>query len=401
MSIKIDWNEEYKWQELPDTPYWGLTEEEFAELSDEETKKKRWYHRYPIEQIKPGGRVKVRMIEAPAPKLKAVQQRILHEVIYASAGPSEYAHGFVVRRSPETAAQVHLGQELILCMDIKDFFPSINRQHLLLAIFKWCNAKDNVLKNRMDDVFTLCLYDGRLPQGAPTSPALANLAVRQLDNQLEAAARHFSPKGAKKGDPFAVKYTRYADDLVFSASDPCFECAHNAHRMMHGRISDCQKRKVCQGCNMRGRRLNRHIPFFIQIIEAPLEGNEGWGFKVHNSRQKAIKVMRPGRRQSVNGLVVNRGLDSPRMSRFYRDRTRVMIHDYLMSVVFGRKPRTPLHVIEGRVAKIQGAFRPHGEKLKPKLELIRQCRRDERKRVEVREFYLNRQALGEIDRIAA
>ena len=399
--VEIDWNKQIDWRELAQTDHWGLTEEEMEELRDEEIKKHRWYNRYAIIQKKPGGHTKTRWIEAPAPKLKAVQRKILMEVIYASAGASEHAHGFVVGRSPESAAQVHLNQELVMCLDIKDFFPSVNHQHISRAIHKWCNSEKNLLKKRMDDVLTICLYDDRLPQGSPASPALANLACRQLDNQLEAAARHFSPMNAKKGSPFAVKYTRYADDLVFSASNACFYCEDNAHRMMHGKMSKCLKTRTCDGCNVRGTRLNRHIPFLIKIIEAPLDGANGWGFKVHNSRQKSIKVMRKGGRQSVNGLVVNEGLDSPRMSRFYRDRTRVMLHDHLLCLAFNRKPRTPFLVIQGRIAKIQGACRSHGEKLRPKLNLVKKCWRDEKMRAEVRDLYINRGGLGDIDRLAA
>jgi RNA-directed DNA polymerase len=100
-----------------------------------------------------------------------------------------------------------------------------------------------------------------LPQGAPTSPAISNLVSRKLDRRLAGLAK-------KKG----WKYTRYADDLTFSA--------------------DAKKRN--------------EIPWMMKQACSILEGE---GFQAHPRKQR---VQRKGRRQRVTGIVVNQKLSLPR-----------------------------------------------------------------------------------------
>jgi retron-type reverse transcriptase len=165
-----------------------------------------------------------RLIEAPKPRLKAIQRRILREIL--SAVPvHRSANGFVAGRSCLDGAQVHAGEAIVMTLDLKQFFPSIAlpRVH---GIFR-CLGYPWAVARRLSGLCTTatpayvfkqlpgaqCPDEGQkalygmphLPQGAPTSPALANLLAWSLDRRLSGLARAAS-----------ANYTRYADDLAFS-----------------------------------------------------------------------------------------------------------------------------------------------------------------------------------------
>ena len=138
----------------------------------------------------------LRPILSPAPPLKRVQrwaaarlQRTLGHRVHGSA------HGFVPARSIVTAARHHArgAPRSLLVVDLKDFFSTVTLREIEVALQGTGLAL-------MAHLFT---WEGILPQGAPTSPILANLVAADLDAQL-AGLGHC--------------YTRYADDLAFTAS---------------------------------------------------------------------------------------------------------------------------------------------------------------------------------------
>lgn len=140
-----------------------------------------------------------REINVPSPLLLAVQQWILRNVLYKLPA-SDVAHGGVPGRSIISNATTHLGAKAILKMDLKNFFDTV----LLakgIAIFASAGYSPRLSKS----LALLCFEEGKLPQGAATSPALANLAAISLDGRLSALATKFG-----------LNYTRYIDDLVFS-----------------------------------------------------------------------------------------------------------------------------------------------------------------------------------------
>ncbi|MHA1282588.1 MAG: reverse transcriptase domain-containing protein [Promethearchaeota archaeon] len=158
-----------------------------------------------------------RIIEAPKKELKSIQNNIYKKIL-KKIEPSKFAHGFREKHSILTNANVHLGAQLIYNVDIKNFFYSI-KFPVVYGIFKrigysrfissllaaLCTApprKYNRKKNVWQLIKNKLHY---LPQGAPTSPALSNLACIDLDEKLNAAAEKFD-----------FKYSRYADDLTFS-----------------------------------------------------------------------------------------------------------------------------------------------------------------------------------------
>ena len=155
----------------------------------------------------------LRQIEEPKPLLKSVQRRILHGIL-ALVPPHSAAHGFIKGRSAVQAAAKHCAEPMVVCFDLKDFFPSIPFTRLY-AIFRSLGYPRAValpltgLCTALPPTEARALSDGfrnrHLPQGAPTSPALANLSALRLDARLSGLARSLD-----------ATYTRYADDLTFS-----------------------------------------------------------------------------------------------------------------------------------------------------------------------------------------
>lgn len=143
----------------------------------------------------------VRIIAQPSRNLKAIQSWILRNILDRLSS-SENSKGFEKGDSILNNALPHSGASYILSIDIEDFFPSIqaNKVH---SVFRSLGYNPEVCK-----ILTIfCTYKGRLPQGAPTSPKLANLVCQQLDARIQGYA---GPKG--------IIYTRYADDLTLSSN---------------------------------------------------------------------------------------------------------------------------------------------------------------------------------------
>lgn len=141
----------------------------------------------------------VRSICAPYPTLMFIQ-RWIYDNILSDKEIHPAATGFIKQKSIVDNAKAHLDQRCLLKMDLKDFFPSITKQNIYY-IFKGFGYSRKVAWN----LATFCSFEGVLPQGAPTSPALSNILAKKLDRRLAGFAKKFD-----------LIYTRYADDLTFS-----------------------------------------------------------------------------------------------------------------------------------------------------------------------------------------
>lgn len=253
-------------------------------------------------------RNKVREIAEPKPELKNKQRQILHWLCARGIGASKYAHGFVRRRSTVTAAELHTGKNVVLKMDINDFFPSISKQRVLHTLMK-----EGIEKETADNISETCTLNNYLPQGAPTSPFLANLVAKNLDYRLAGLCKSWEPN-------FKIRYTRYADDLIFSS-------------------------------NLR--KLNHMIPAAARIIEQE-------GFKVNHAK---TKVLRNSNRQTVLGLVVN---EKANIKRTYWRNLRAELHQLkLKAQQEGRIPSGSLFsdrltVVTGKAAYVFGVNRERG-----------------------------------------
>lgn len=153
-----------------------------------------------------------RVISAPVPGLKSILFS-LNTILQALYEPSKHAMGFVPGRSIVDNANIHLGQNYIYNIDLKDFFPSVDKSR----IWKRLTLPPFGFSSEVADVIAgLCTMrlevEGEeqvryvLPQGAPTSPTLTNIICAKLDRQLGLLAK-------KNG----MRYSRYADDITFSS----------------------------------------------------------------------------------------------------------------------------------------------------------------------------------------
>lgn len=144
-----------------------------------------------------------RTIHAPSRDMKAVQAWILRNILdKVQFHPA--ATGFIRSRSIRDNASPHQSNLYLLCVDIEDFFPSIGYGKVYNT-FRTLGYNPHTAH-----IFTkLCTFEGKLPQGAVTSPALSNIICTRLDRRMSSFV------GERN-----ITYTRYADDLTFSCMSP-------------------------------------------------------------------------------------------------------------------------------------------------------------------------------------
>ncbi|OOB90082.1 reverse transcriptase family protein [Rathayibacter sp. VKM Ac-2630] len=174
------------------------------------------------------GRV-ARLLEVPRGRLRAVQRTVLDEIVgLAPVHPA--AHGFVPGRSAITGAAEHVGSAVVVTLDLQRFFAQVTAPRVFgllrreglpeavaYTLTGLCtHAVPVAVLRRLPEGgspeeragLRRALTLPHLPQGAPTSPALANLALRRLDARLTGYA-----------EAAGARYTRYADDLTFSGDE--------------------------------------------------------------------------------------------------------------------------------------------------------------------------------------
>lgn len=142
-----------------------------------------------------------RILSVPNDKLKSIQSAI-NKVILSKFNMSKYAMGFVKGKSIYDNAIPHVNAKTLIKIDIKDFFPSINFYQVFkqFLFFGYGKKVSNALARICVDA------DMKLPQGAPTSPALSNFICLKLDARISAYC--------EKNE---LIFTRYADDITISS----------------------------------------------------------------------------------------------------------------------------------------------------------------------------------------
>lgn len=150
----------------------------------------------------------VRHINAPTSELLRIQKKI-SKILQASIKTNNISHGFNVGRSIYSNANVHHNKRYVLNLDLEDFFDSVHFGRVRGFFIKNNSFKCN--ENIATILAQLTCYDGKLPQGAPSSPVLTNLICNIMDYHIL--------KIAKK---YKLNYTRYADDMTFSTNDKNF-----------------------------------------------------------------------------------------------------------------------------------------------------------------------------------
>ena len=244
--------------------------------------------------------------------MKAAQRRILREILDLVPGHGA-AHGFRAGRSIRSFVAPHVGQAVVLRMDLRDFFPSIGRARVQ-AVFRTLGYPEAVA----DLLGGLCtnaapmggpLYrQPHLPQGAPSSPALANLCFFRADCRLAGLA---SAAG--------LHYTRYADDLAFSGDS----------------VSEALVARV-----------------------GAIAFEEGFAVQFRKTR-----LMRQGVRQHLAGLVVNSVCN---VKREEFDRLKATLHNCAQRGAGGESRE----VLAGRVGFVESVNPARGRKLRAILDRI-------------------------------
>jgi hypothetical protein len=210
-----------------------------------------------------------RLIESPKPRLKQMQRQILTHIL-SRIPPHRAVHGFVRGRSIRSFAAQHTGQRVVLRMDLADFFPSFRgaRVQTFFRTLGYPESVADLLGGICTNAAPCPAFEARqlygyphLPQGAPTSPALANACFYRVDCRLAGLA-------AAAG----VQYTRYADDLAFSGGAP----------------------------------FDRGVERFAAHVAVLLEEE---GFTVN---RRKTRIMRQSVRQKLAGLVTNQHANIPR-----------------------------------------------------------------------------------------
>lgn len=159
----------------------------------------------------------LRTLRAPAVVLKVIQRAVLDKVLASTPLPKS-AYGFGRGKSIVDNARLHSGSPYLLNVDIKDFFPSVHFSRVQ-KIFKALGATTDMAAA----LTRLTTFEHSLPQGAPTSPYLATLALRNLDRRL-----------AKLCASNRLTYSRYFDDLTISGG----ERAHKVIKAVEQIIDD-------------------------------------------------------------------------------------------------------------------------------------------------------------------
>lgn len=144
-----------------------------------------------------------RLITAPHGPLLTVQKK-LAKLLTEIYNPPIGVHGFTSGKSIVTNAKPHVKKRTILNVDLEDYFPSITDKRIIGLL----RAKPFNFNNKVaSTIVGIVCYQGKLPQGAPTSPVLSNMISLRLDNHL-----------LKLCHDLRVTYSRYADDITISTS---------------------------------------------------------------------------------------------------------------------------------------------------------------------------------------
>jgi RNA-directed DNA polymerase len=211
-----------------------------------------------------------RNISAPTKQLKEVQYWILNNILN-KIKIDDNVHGFTKNKSIVTNAQNHVNSDVIINIDLENFFPTINYKRVkgmfinlgfsenISTILSLICTEPTIEEVTFDNKkYFISNSERYLPQGAPTSPAITNIICRKLDKRINFLAKKFE-----------FNYTRYADDMTFSGNNDALK------------------------------NIGKILKYSESII------NEE-GFKIN---AKKTKILRKNTSQEVTGIVVNKKMN--------------------------------------------------------------------------------------------
>lgn len=249
------------------------------------------------------------MYRIPFGELKTMQKAIQKKML-APLLSHKIIHAYTKKRSTLTMARLHVGKQFIVKLDIRDFFPSI-RPGRVCEMFKnigLSGAPARLLTN-------LVTYDNQLPQGPPTSPDIAKQVLASFCDRLENLC---SAHGLTPGV--------YGDDIYVSGS-------------------------------VRAKKIKNLL---VHIIKQA-------GFDINENK---IKVMEPGQRKEVTGIVVNEKLNIPK--EYYRN-LRAELHACQVKgprALFGKDLKKGMNELKGKINQVKQLNKNRAKNLEKQFDLI-------------------------------
>ena len=233
---------------------------------------------------------KRRLIDNPDRRLKDVQRRIRSRLLAIQPLP-DAVHGCVKQRSPFTNAWTHRNQVSVASIDIRDFYPNVDFN---MVYRLWGRLG---LGPKLARILTkLTTTHGCLPQGAPTSDAIANLVLRPIDDEVSAVAERLK-----------LSYTRYLDNI-----------------------------------DLAGVRSRECIPLVVDVLQRE-------GFSV---RHKKTFNAGPARAHVVTGYNVNGSL--PSVPKPHRRKVRAQVHHLIVvATQQGSDTKQMMESVKGSLAHVR------------------------------------------------
>ena len=216
-----------------------------------------------------------RQIRVPSSTL-CYQQRYITDNILSGLPVDSHAYAYRKGVCPADCAKPHVGRDVLIHLDLQDFFHSITEDMVYVTLLE----QTGYAKSLCRFLAQMCCLQGRLPQGAPSSPMLSNIVFCNCDRALaQFAAQH------------DLHYSRYSDDLFFSGSH------------------------------------STDVPQVIREVSTILQSH---GFRLNKEK---TTVRRRQHRQAVLGLTVN---DRVQVTRDYR---RKLLQEVYYLEKFGKNSR--------------------------------------------------------------
>lgn len=253
---------------------------------------------------------KERTIHNPQAPLKTLQSRIQERLLRLIELPV-CVQGGVRGRSAISNSALHVGQQVVVAIDIRDFFPSVTDKR----VFQIWREQLGFGRDASALLTRLTTFDKQLPQGAPTSTTLANLALLPADAEIRACLAE------------GLTYSRFVDDITVSGG-----------------------REAADAISAIAKTLSRY------------------GLKIHRTSEKC-RVMRSGSRQVVTGLGVNARVSVPH--NHYR-RIRAAVRQ--LEEAMPDEQRGLLATVRGHVQWLRQVNAVRGEKLLARIEAVASSR---------------------------
>lgn len=232
------------------------------------------------------GIIQKRVLNPSVKRLKVIQKRILHNILLKLEMPS-YAFGAINGKDNVKNAKKHQGKKFIFTTDLKSFFPSIShfRVFEMYRSFHFSPTVSRILTQ-------LTTYKGKLPQGAPTSPIIANLVFIKTGKKLEQFAKENN-----------LIFTSFIDDLTFSAPIDFKAKAQfiietlqaDGFKISHNKTNYKTKNPVVTGVVVKNNNLSLPDSFKIKLVAVDgktpeqIKGLQLYAEKISKSNNNSVK----------------------------------------------------------------------------------------------------------------